>query len=83
MKIDARIAGTDLILNQVVKKQFDPSLPVADDKYVNTFDSFVEKVKFLLERNEISADVYYRIKSAFSTREKMRTSGGVHDLFIH
>lgn len=34
MKIDARIAGTDLILSESVKKQFNDKIPTADDKFV-------------------------------------------------
>ncbi len=34
MKIDARIAGTDLILSDSVKRQYDDSIPQADDKFV-------------------------------------------------
>ncbi len=51
------------------------------NKYVNTFDSFIDRVKFLLKHNDINADVYYRIKSAYSTREKMKVNGSVPDLF--
>lgn len=51
------------------------------NKYVKTFDNFVEKVKFLLKHNNLNADVFYRIKSVYSTHEKMKINGNVNDLF--
>lgn len=56
-------------------------IELTKNKYVRTFDNFVERVNFLLNHNNINGKVYYRIKSVYSTWKKMKSNGEIADLF--
>ncbi|MGL4948383.1 MAG: RelA/SpoT family protein [Mycoplasma sp.] len=95
MQIYANIAGRlgmlkiktelcDMCFQILEPQQYKKIKSIIDGKvniYGKVFDDAIERIESCLDNNHVSYKIEHRIKSVYSTNEKLKNSDSMHDLF--